>query len=74
MSDRPCRIPEETAASLPRGGTSARFAAIRPTGYCAHVSRILAKLGMDNRVRIALLVHDAEPVTGESGAPRGVIG
>lgn len=26
----------------------------------AHVSRILTKLGLDNRVQIALLVHDAE--------------
>jgi DNA-binding NarL/FixJ family response regulator len=25
----------------------------------AHVSRILAKLSLDNRVQIALLVHDA---------------
>jgi DNA-binding NarL/FixJ family response regulator len=25
----------------------------------AHVSRVLAKLGLDNRTQIALLVHDA---------------
>jgi DNA-binding NarL/FixJ family response regulator len=27
----------------------------------AHVSRLLTKLGLDNRVQLALLVHDASP-------------
>jgi DNA-binding NarL/FixJ family response regulator len=27
----------------------------------AHVSRLLTKLGLDNRVQLALLVHDADP-------------
>jgi DNA-binding NarL/FixJ family response regulator len=27
----------------------------------AHVSRILTKLGLNNRVQIALLVYDASP-------------
>ncbi|MFI6411611.1 response regulator [Streptomyces sp. NPDC050585] len=52
----------EVALAVGRGGSNAEIAAALymsvPT-VKAHVSRILAKLGLNNRVQIALLVHDA---------------
>ncbi|WP_418959904.1 response regulator [Streptomyces tritici] len=52
----------EVALAVGRGASNAEIAAALymslPT-VKTHVSRILAKLGLDNRVQIALLVHDA---------------
>ena len=52
----------EVALAVGRGGSNAEIAAALymsvPT-VKTHVSRILAKLGLNNRVQIALLVHDA---------------
>jgi DNA-binding NarL/FixJ family response regulator len=51
------------AAELAQGRSNAQIAralAITETSVKAHVSRILTKLGLENRVQIALLVRDAE--------------
>ncbi|WP_406863873.1 response regulator transcription factor [Streptomyces sp. HUAS MG47] len=52
----------EVALAVGRGASNAEIAAALymsvPT-VKTHVSRILAKLGLNNRVQIALLVHDA---------------
>jgi DNA-binding NarL/FixJ family response regulator len=52
----------EVAVAVGRGQTNAEIAAALylslPT-VKTHVSRILARLGLNNRVQIALLVHDA---------------
>ncbi|RLL70859.1 response regulator transcription factor [Streptomyces sp. Z26] len=52
----------EVALAVGRGGSNAEIARglhmSLPT-VKTHVSRILAKLGLNNRVQIALLVHDA---------------
>ncbi|WP_328583957.1 response regulator transcription factor [Streptomyces sp. NBC_00370] len=67
----------EVALAVGRGRSNAQIAAglyLSIPTVKAHVSRILAKLGMNNRVQIALLVHDAEPATGDPGAPDGVVG
>jgi DNA-binding NarL/FixJ family response regulator len=51
------------AAEVAQGHSNAQIArtlAITETSVKAHVSRILAKLGLDNRVQIALLVRDAQ--------------
>ncbi|PVE12753.1 LuxR family transcriptional regulator [Streptomyces scopuliridis RB72] len=64
----------EVALAVGRGQSNAEIAAglymSIPT-VKAHVSRILAKLGLNNRVQIALLVHDADPAMGEDGARGG---
>ncbi|WP_329379501.1 response regulator transcription factor [Streptomyces sp. NBC_01716] len=56
----------EVALAVGRGSSNAEIAAelymSLPT-VKAHVSRILAKLDLNNRVQIALLVHDADLVT-----------
>lgn len=56
----------DVALAVGRGSSNAQIAAALfmsvPT-VKAHVSRILAKLGLNNRVQIALLVHDADLVT-----------
>ncbi|MEU7566568.1 response regulator transcription factor [Streptomyces fradiae] len=61
----------EVALAVGRGGSNAEIAATLymsvPT-VKAHVSRVLAKLGLNNRVQIALLVHDAGLLDGD-GAP-----
>ncbi|MFF3608754.1 response regulator [Streptomyces sp. NPDC002463] len=52
----------EVALAVGRGRSNAEIAAELYMGVPtvkAHVSRILAKLGLNNRVQIALLVHDA---------------
>ncbi|MGA5038625.1 response regulator [Streptomyces capoamus] len=52
----------EVAVAVGRGLANALIAAelfISVATVKAHVSRILAKLGLDNRVQIALLAHDA---------------
>ncbi|MFI6079664.1 response regulator [Streptomyces sp. NPDC051217] len=56
----------QVALAVGRGSSNAEIAAelfmSLPT-VKAHVSRILAKLDLNNRVQIALLVHDADLVT-----------
>lgn len=66
--DRLARLGErerEVALAVGRGSSNAEIAAALfmsvPT-VKAHVSRILAKLDLNNRVQIALLVHDADLV------------
>ena len=52
----------EVALAVGRGAANAEIAAelhMSVATVKAHVSRLLAKLGLDNRVQIALLVHDA---------------
>lgn len=67
-TDRLARLGErerEVALAVGRGSSNAEIAAALfmsvPT-VKAHVSRILAKLDLNNRVQIALLVHDADLV------------
>jgi DNA-binding NarL/FixJ family response regulator len=53
----------EVARALGQGMTNAELAALLYMSTAtvkAHVSRLLAKLELDNRVQVALLVHDAE--------------
>lgn len=52
----------EVAELLSRGASNADIAAqlfMSVPTVKAHVSRILAKLGVDNRVQAAILVHEA---------------
>ncbi|WP_101255885.1 response regulator [Streptomyces barkulensis] len=52
----------EIAVAVGRGGSNAEIAAelyLSVPTVKAHVSRVLARLGLNNRVQIALLVHDA---------------
>ncbi|MEU1038862.1 response regulator [Streptomyces sp. NPDC005551] len=52
----------EVAAAVGRGGSNAEIAAelfMSVATVKTHVSRILAKLGLNNRVQIALLTYDA---------------
>ena len=54
----------EVAAAIGRGLSNAEISAelyMSVPTVKAHVSRLLAKLGADNRVQIALTVHDAGP-------------
>ncbi|MEU1229211.1 response regulator transcription factor [Streptomyces sp. NPDC005828] len=58
----------EVAVAVGRGRSNAEIAAELYMGVPTvktHVSRILAKLGLNNRVQIALLVHDAGLSEGE---------
>lgn len=52
----------QIAVAVGRGGSNAEIAAALqlsvPT-VKAHVSRVLTRLGLNNRVQVALLVHDA---------------
>ena len=53
----------EVADAVGRGAANAQIAdelAMSVATVKAHVTRLLAKLPVDNRVQIALLVHDAE--------------
>ncbi|GII76142.1 DNA-binding response regulator [Sphaerisporangium rufum] len=54
----------QVATAVGRGGSNAEIAAelgmTVPT-VKAHVSQLLTRLGLNNRVQIALLVHDAAP-------------
>ena len=54
----------QVATSVGKGSSNADIAAqlhMSPATVKAHVSRLLVKLGVDNRVQIALLVQDAAP-------------
>jgi len=56
----------EVARAVARGGSNAQISRDLYLGVPtvkAHVSSILAKLGLSNRVQIALLVHDAGETT-----------
>ncbi|WP_181796296.1 response regulator transcription factor, partial [Streptomyces sp. WELS2] len=57
-----------------RGLSNARIAAelfLSVATVKAHVSRVLAKLGLDNRVQIALLVYDAGLLDGDGDGGEG---
>jgi DNA-binding NarL/FixJ family response regulator len=59
LSDRE----REVALALGRGWSNAEIGAhlhMSVATVKAHVSRLLAKLGLNNRVQVALLVHDAD--------------
>ncbi|MEW1546338.1 response regulator transcription factor [Streptomyces tsukubensis] len=62
----------EVAVGIGRGRTNAEIASTLymsvPT-VKTHVSRILAKLGFNNRVQIALLAHDAGLLDGDGPGP-----
>ena len=54
----------QVATSVGKGSSNADIAGqlhMSPATVKAHVSRLLVKLGVDNRVQIALLVQDAAP-------------
>jgi DNA-binding CsgD family transcriptional regulator len=54
----------EVAAEVGRGRSNAEISAslhLSVPTVKTHVSSVLAKLGLNNRVQIALLVHDADP-------------
>jgi DNA-binding NarL/FixJ family response regulator len=61
----------EVAVAVGQGKSNAEIAAALylsvPT-VKTHVSRILTKLGLNNRVQVALLVHDAGLLDGRAGA------
>ncbi|MFJ9428061.1 response regulator [Streptomyces sp. NPDC101490] len=63
----------EVAVAVGRGLSNAEIAAelyMSVPTVKTHVSRVLAKLGLNNRVQIALLVHDADLLDGErDGTP-----
>ncbi|MEU2435677.1 response regulator [Streptomyces rubradiris] len=64
----------EVAVAVGRGLANARIADelfLSVATVKAHVSRVLAKLGLDNRVQIALLVYDAGLLDGEADAGEG---
>ncbi|MFJ9031420.1 response regulator [Streptomyces sp. NPDC102274] len=64
----------EVALAVGRGQSNAEIAAglyMSVPTVKAHVSRILAKLGLNNRVQIALVVHDADPARGGDAARGG---
>ncbi|CAL9289532.1 response regulator [Streptomyces sp. SudanB182_2057] len=64
----------EVAVAVGRGLANARIAAelfLSVATVKAHVSRVLAKLGLDNRVQIALLVYDAGLLDGEGDGGEG---
>ncbi|WP_405637869.1 response regulator transcription factor [Streptomyces sp. NBC_01178] len=70
---------KEVAVAVGRGGSNAEIAGslhLSVATVKAHVSRILAKLGLNNRVQIALLVHDAGllDADGGDGTARGAAG
>jgi hypothetical protein len=44
----------------------------KPIDWKKHVSHILATLGLNNRVQIALLVHDAALEDGQECPPEGM--
>ncbi|WP_228989029.1 response regulator transcription factor [Streptomyces sp. DH8] len=67
------------AVAVGRGGSNAEIAGslyLSVATVKTHVSRILARLGLNNRVQIALLVHDAGllDADGEGGAARDASG
>ncbi|MFJ8885311.1 response regulator [Streptomyces sp. NPDC102402] len=69
---------QDVAAAVGRGSSNAEIAAelhLSVATVKAHVSRILTRLGLNNRVQIALLVHDAGLLhEDEDGAGGGRLG
>ncbi|MFJ4841341.1 response regulator [Streptomyces sp. NPDC088746] len=69
---------QDVASAVGRGSSNAEIAATLHLSVAtvkAHVSRILARLELNNRVQIALLVHDAGLLhEDEDGAPDGRLG
>ncbi|GAA2980278.1 MULTISPECIES: response regulator [Streptomyces] len=64
---------QDVATAVGRGASNAEIAAALHLSVAtvkAHVSRVLARLDLNNRVQIALLVHDAG-LLDESGEPDG---
>ncbi|WP_330172823.1 response regulator transcription factor [Streptomyces sp. NBC_01498] len=62
----------DVALAVGRGRSNAEISAelyMSVPTVKAHVSRVLAKLGLNNRVQIALLVHDADLVTDGRDTP-----
>ncbi|MEU1133323.1 response regulator transcription factor [Streptomyces sp. NPDC005900] len=62
----------EVAVAVGRGGSNADIAAqlfLSVATVKAHVSRILTKLDLNNRVQIALLAHDAGLLDQDAGLP-----
>ncbi|MFE9407060.1 response regulator [Streptomyces sp. NPDC006530] len=60
----------EVAVAVGRGHSNAEISArlyLSVPTVKTHVSRVLAKLGLNNRVQIALLVHDAGLLDGPDG-------
>ncbi|MFG3282192.1 response regulator [Streptomyces sp. NPDC048111] len=60
----------EVAVAVGRGHSNAEISArlyLSVPTVKTHVSRVLAKLGLNNRVQIALLVHDAGLLDAEDG-------
>ncbi|MFG2309927.1 response regulator [Streptomyces sp. NPDC048566] len=58
----------EVAVAVGRGGSNAEIAAelfLSVATVKSHVSRILAKLGLNNRVQVALLTYDAGLLDGD---------
>ncbi|WP_329041644.1 response regulator transcription factor [Streptomyces sp. NBC_00178] len=65
---------QDVAAAVGRGSSNAEIAAelhLSVATVKTHVSRILARLGLNNRVQIALLVHDAELLHEDEDEARG---
>jgi DNA-binding NarL/FixJ family response regulator len=63
---------DQVAAAIAQGHSNADIAAQLHMSLAtvkAHVSRLLAKLGAENRVQIALLVHDATTSARHSSPP-----
>ncbi|MEU0127791.1 response regulator transcription factor [Streptomyces sp. NPDC006289] len=64
----------DVAAAVGRGGSNAEIAAALHLSVATvktHVSRILARLDLNNRVQIALLVHDAGLLHEDGDQPPG---
>ncbi|MFD3452479.1 response regulator [Streptomyces sp. NPDC058691] len=63
----------EVALAIGEGRSNAEIAAglhMSVPTVKTHVSRVLSKLGLNNRVQIALIVHDAEGGAGGAGSGR----
>jgi DNA-binding NarL/FixJ family response regulator len=64
----------DVASAVGRGSSNAEIAAALHLSVAtvkAHVSRILARFGFNNRVQIALLVHDAGLLHEDEDGARG---
>ncbi|MFD3657563.1 response regulator [Streptomyces sp. 24-1644] len=66
---------QAVALAVGRGASNAEIAAalyLSVATVKTHVSRILAKLGLNNRVQIALLIHDAGLLDEDAGGGGGI--
>jgi DNA-binding NarL/FixJ family response regulator len=74
LLDRATGREREVAAAVARGLSNAQIGAELGMGVPtvkAHVSRLLTKLGLDNRVQLALMVHDAGGADAIAGREAG---